>query len=148
MDLLLILICLSIFIVLTTILHETQDHDMQEKTIHTNNINYHMVSKCPSNTNFVPSVIYGLILQIVCGVRSFRGINVLSKYNEAKHISYAKSISTILGVMLISLKNSITSYKNYTLLEAFIIIASNFTTFALLHGFRVAVIIFCQNQMP
>ena len=146
MDLLLILICLSIFIVITTIVHETQNHDMQENIIDTNNINYHMVSKCSSNTNFVPSVIYGLILQIVCGIQSFRGRNVPSKYNEAKYISYAMFVSTSLGLALIFLKSSITSYRNSTLLESVIIIASNFTILALLHGFKVAVMIFCKNQ--
>ena len=145
-DLLLILICLSIFIVITAILYETQDHDLHEKIIGTNSINYNMVSKCSNNYSFFPSVVYGLILQIICGIQSFRGRNVPSKYNEAKYISYAMFMSTILGLLLIFLKNSIKSYQNSALLEAFIIIATNFTVLVLLHGFRVAVIVFCKNQ--
>ena len=145
-DLLLILICLSIFIVITAISHETQDHDLHEKIIDTNSINYHMVSKCSNNYSLFPSVVYGLILQIICGIQSFRGRNVPSKYNEAKYISYAMFMSTILGLLLIFLKNSMTSYRSSTLLEAFIIIATNFTILALLHGFRVAVILFCKSQ--
>ena len=145
-DLLLILICLSVFIVIAIIAHKTQGRDLNKKITDTNSINYHVVSKCSNNYSLFPSLVYGLILQIICGIQSFHGRNVPSKYNDAKYISYAMFMSTILGLLLIFLKSSITSYRNSILLEAFIIIGTNFTILALLHGFRVVVIEFCKNQ--
>ena len=145
-DLLLILICLSVFIVIAITAHKTQGRDLNKKVTDTNSINYHVVSKCSNNYSLFPSLVYGLILQIICGIQSFRGRKVPSKYNDAKYISYAMFMMTILGLLLIFLKSSITSYRNSILLEAFIIIGTNFTILALQHGFRVAVIVFCKNQ--
>ena len=145
-DLLLILICLSVFIVIAITAHKTQGRDLNKKVTDTNSIYYHVVSKCSNNYSLFPSLVYGLILQIICGIQSFRGRKVPSKYNDAKYISYAMFMMTILGLLLIFLKSSITSYRNSILLEAFIIIGTNFTILALQHGFRVAVIVFCKNQ--
>ena len=144
-NLLLIIGCLAIFSVIVVVLEKTNKEVIEETAIITDT-NYQVYHKCSSDSSYFASFLYVLILQIFCGIQSFRGRNIPGKYNEANYISYAMFLSTVLLLLSLLVKNSIKSYENSTLLESCLIIGSNFSLIAVLYGNKIGIILFRPQQ--
>ena len=147
MDLLLVLVCLTIFIIIIIILRETEKKVMQ-KIIKTTAMHYQIFSECFSDIIYYVTVIYTSVLQIACGTQLFCGRNFSIKFNKAKHISNAMLISTSLTLVSILVKSNIstTSIQSLLLLEACVTRSTSFAILVSRHGFRVVVIIFRPEE--
>ena len=144
-NLLLIIGCLAIFSVIVVILEKTNEEVIEETAIVTDT-NYQIFHKYSSDSLYFASILYVLVLQIFCGIQSFRGKNIPGKYNEANYISYAMFLSTVLLLLSLLLKNSIKSYKNSTILESCLIMGSNFSLIAVLYGHKIGIILFRPHK--
>lgn len=144
-NLLLIIGCLAIFSVVVIVLEKTNEKVIDEIAIITDT-NYQIYHKCSSDSSYFASILYVLILQIFCGIQSFRGRNIPGEYNEANCISYAMFLSTVLLLLSLLLKNSIKSYENSTLLESCLIMGSNLSLMAVLYGYKIGIIIFHPHK--
>ena len=107
---------------------------------------YEKYSKCISSTQGIVSIAYILILQLVCGIQSFRGRKIPGKYNEANCISYAMFLSTFSLLLSVLLTRSIRSNAVSLLLEACTIMLANFSILFFLYFYKVWLIVFHSEK--
>ena len=101
---------------------------------------YDKNSRCTNDILAIASIFYILLLQIICGIQSFRGRTIPTKYNEAKYVSYAMFLSTFSLLLSVLLTNSIESYTVSLLLEACMTMLANLCILVLLYYYKLWVI--------
>ena len=107
---------------------------------------YEKYTKCKSSAQGIVSIAYILILQLICGIQSFRGRKIPGKYNEANCISYAMFLSTFSLFLSVLLTESIRSNEVSLILEAFMIMLANFSILFFLYFYKVWLIIFKSEK--
>ena len=101
---------------------------------------YDISSRCTNDILDIASIFYILLLQIICGIQSFRGRTIPTKYNEAKYVSYAMFLSTFSLLLSVLLANSIQSYTVSLLLEACMTMLANLSILVSLYYYKLWVI--------
>ena len=107
---------------------------------------YEKYSKCISSAQGIVSIVYILILQLICGIQSFRGRKIPGKYNEANCISYSMFLSTFSLLLSVLLTRSIRSNAVSLLLEACMIMLANFSILFFLYFHKVWLIVFQSEK--
>ena len=140
-ELLIIVVCMVIAIVIAVIVHET--NPLRIEIINTTDFKVYDI--CLTENTYVAHIVYVLILQILCGIQSFRGRNIPEKYNEAKYVSFAMFISTVLLIVAIIATNNVDSYNDSLLLQACLLMGSNLIMMLSLYGYKILIII-CRPE--
>ena len=101
---------------------------------------YDKSSRCTNDILAIASICYILLLQIICGIQSFRGRTIPTRYNEAKYVSYAMFLSTFSLLLSVLLTNSIQSDTVSLLLEACMTMLANLSILVSLYYYKLWVI--------
>lgn len=141
-ELLIIVVCMVIHIIIAVIVHET--NPLRIETINTKDFKEYDI--CLTENTYVAHIVYVLILQILCGIQSFRGRNIPEKYNEAKYVSFAMFISTVLLIVAIIAANNVDSYNDSLLLQACLLMGSNLTIMLSLYGYKILIVIYRPEE--
>lgn len=142
-EVLIILLLMAVEISLATIMLT-----MKPMTIDiTNDISqYKMFHECNSNDHYIVQVGYIILLQLICGTQAFRGRKLPAKYNEAKYNAFAMFTSTLVMIIAIPLKASISELNDTQLLLAIIIMVANFLILVIQYGYKIVLIWFFPEE--
>lgn len=134
--------CVIVMIIITVILQE----DTKTVIANQNSKIVEVYHECFSNTNYVAHVVYVLFLQITCGVQSFRGRHIPSKYNEAIYLAFAMFLSTVFLLVMLILKVNIETYKGTIIVESIMITCANITILLSLYGYKIFILLFRPQE--
>ena len=134
--------CVIVMVIITFILQE----DTKLVIANQNSKNVEIYHKCFSHTNYMAHVVYVLFLQITCGIQSFRGRHIPSKYNEAMYLAFSMFLSTVFLLVMLILKVNIETYKGTIVIESIMITCANMTILLSLYGYKVLVLLFKPQE--